>query len=302
MAVSFLKRIRTHVRAAGLGSADLSQSGRIWPNLFHPPISLRLCVCSWRVRPGPPRWPPAGADAEMSLKSLLFESKYIIRRHAKLRLQSVPGRVLNVFHCLSDHSPMKILGLKNLPWTYSPWKTSTKFDFHPHFSIDPKMDLIVGPESVTISIKSCLRRRSGIFTHFTLQGTQTRRFAKQILFDELRARMTHRETFLNWLWNRASEYFPINGAVRNFSKLLMLQMQVERRSIKTCLANWSGKGILAFRGCWWIPHEVGSRLRPSSTARVTASPADSDKKCKWCFFRCQYVGSAFEPTVDSQQC
>ena len=168
-------------------------------------------------------------------------------------------------------------------------------DCHSLFSVDPKMDQIVGPESVTISIKSCLRRRSGIFTHFTLQGAQTRRFAKHILLDELRARMTHRETFLNWLQNQASECFPINGAVRNFSKLLMLQMQVER-------TNGSGKGILAFRGRWWIPHEVGSRLRPSSTARVTASPADSDKKCKWCFFRCQYVGSAFEPTVDSQQC
>ena len=57
-AVCFVKRIRTHVRAAGLGSADLSQSGRIWPNLFHPPpISLRLSVCSWRVRRGPPRTP-----------------------------------------------------------------------------------------------------------------------------------------------------------------------------------------------------------------------------------------------------
>ena len=67
IAVSFLKRIRTHVRAEGLGSADLSQSGRIWPNLFHPPISLRLCVCSWRVgawATQPPRLPPVGADAD----------------------------------------------------------------------------------------------------------------------------------------------------------------------------------------------------------------------------------------------
>ena len=72
-------------------------------------------------------------------------------------------------------------------------------------------------------------------------------------------------------------------------------------ALLTRLPNWSGKGILSFRGRCWIPHEVGSRLR-RSTARVTASPADSHKKCKWCFFRCQYVGSAFEPTVDSKQC
>ena len=81
----------------------------------------------------------------------------------------------------------------------------------------------------------------------------------------------------------------------------MLQMHEEEEGALTCLPNWSGKGILAFRGRWWIPHEVGSRLR-RSTARVTASPANSDKKCKWSFFRCQYVWSAFEPTVDSQQC
>ena len=57
------------------------------------------------------------------------------------------------------------------------------------------MDLILGPESVTIFIKSRLRRRSGIFTHFTLQGAETRRFAKHILLDESPARMTHTEIF-----------------------------------------------------------------------------------------------------------
>ena len=80
IAVSFLKRIRTHVRAEGLGSADLSQSGRIWPNLFHPPpISLRLCVCSWRVKPGPPKPPPAGADADghTVLRWDVAETKYL---------------------------------------------------------------------------------------------------------------------------------------------------------------------------------------------------------------------------------
>ena len=79
MLASLVKRIRTHVRAAGLGSADLSQSGRIWPNLFHPPISLRLCVCSWRVKPGPPKPPPAGADADghTVLRWDVAETKYL---------------------------------------------------------------------------------------------------------------------------------------------------------------------------------------------------------------------------------
>ena len=72
------------------------------------------------------------------------------------------------------------------------------------------MDLIVGPESVTISIKSCLRRRSGIFTHLPCRARG--RSGKHILVDELRACMTHRDTFLNWLRNRASGYFPINDS------------------------------------------------------------------------------------------
>ena len=97
IAVSFLKRIRTHVRAEGLGSADLSQSGRIWPNLFHPPISLRLCVCSWRVgvwATQPPRLPPVGADADSHhtllcsnaaqlLYSAFFENENIIMETLK---------------------------------------------------------------------------------------------------------------------------------------------------------------------------------------------------------------------------
>ena len=87
-------------------------------------------------------------------------------------------------------------------------------------------------------------------------------------------------------------------SARRFNSSLM---QMQRRRINLSYESTRKGSPLAFRGCWWIPHEVGSRLRPS-TARVTASPADSSKKCKWCFFRCQYVGSAFEPTVDSQQC
>ena len=175
-------------------------------------------------------------------------------------------------------------------------KNSIKIDSHPPFSFGPKIDLIASPESVSIFIKFCLRRRSGVFTHFTLQVAQTSRSAKHTLFDELLARMTHRETFLNWLRNRASGYFPINDS------FFCCCSGRCTAGASTSWTNWSGKGFLAFRGrWWWIPHEVGSRLRPS-TARVTASPADLHKKCKWCFFRCQYVGSAFEPTVDSQQC
>ena len=105
-------------------------------------------------------------------------------------------------------------------WKSPSVKNSTKIDRDPLFCFDPKMDLVLGPESVTIFIKSCLRRRSGIFTHFSLQGAETRRLAKHILFDESPARMTHSETFLNWLQNQAaSEHFPINGAVRDFSTL-----------------------------------------------------------------------------------
>ena len=91
-------------------------------------------------------------------------------------------------------------------------KNSIKIDSHPPFSFGPKIDLIASPESVSIFIKFCLRRRSGVFTHFTLQVAQTSRSAKHTLFDELLARMTHRETFLNWLRNRASGYFPINDS------------------------------------------------------------------------------------------
>ena len=91
-------------------------------------------------------------------------------------------------------------------------KNSIKIDSHPPFSFGPKIDLIASPESVSIFIKFCLRRRSGVFTHFTLQVAQTSRSAKHTLFDELLARMTHRETFLNLLRNRASGYFPINDS------------------------------------------------------------------------------------------
>ena len=125
IAVSFLKRIRTHVRAEGLGSADLSQSGRIWPNLFHPPISLRLCVCSWRVgawATQPPRLPPVGADADSHhtllcsnaaqlLYSAFFENENIIMETLKATSWKLSRK-----HSHSHLTFIKMLVLTNLPW------------------------------------------------------------------------------------------------------------------------------------------------------------------------------------------
>ena len=135
------------------------------------------------------------------------------------------------------------------------------------------MDLVLGPESVTIFIKSCLRRRSGIFTHFSLQGAETRRLAKHILFDESPARMTHSETFLNWLQNRAaSEYFPITDAVRNFSNFLLLVMQ--RRSINlfyqlTRKGAPGLQGLLFVDSAWsWISTQTFDRTSDGVAGRL----------------------------------
>ena len=145
-------------------------------------------------------------------------------------------------------------------------KNSIKIDSHPPFSFGPKIDLIASPESVSIFIKFCLRRRSGVFTHFTLQVAQTSRSAKHTLFDELLARMTHRETFLNWLRNRASGYFPII--------FLLLQWQMHSWSFHQ-LDKLIRKGVPGLQGslvvdsAWsWIPTQTFHRTSDGVAGRL----------------------------------
>lgn len=73
-------------------------------------------------------------------------------------------------------------------------------------SLDPKINVIVECwESVSIFTRPCLRRRSGIFTHYLewqLWTLWTRRFAKHIFFEQSLVCMTHRETICSRVQNR----------------------------------------------------------------------------------------------------
>ena len=162
--------------------------------------------------------------------------------------------------------------------------------FHPLFSFDPKKDLIDFFSRICHNFHQILLEKTKwhIHTYYVggrgLAGDLQNTYCLMncaLAWHTMKHSSTGSETEQVNKWTSSSQLFWI---VPNAGGAL------------TCVQNWSGKGILSFRGRWWIPHEVGSRLR-RSTARVTAaSPADSHKNCKWCFFRCQYVGSAFEPS------